>query len=154
LIEDGLLRELAATPRRLAHLAEDNSAERMAAARPGVSSARRVIAELLDAECFGFRLRLERMLSEERPVLSAFRAASGREREGEPVRELIRAFALHRQASLSLVAALDDSGARREAVLPDGEVLTIAGLVERWVRNDREMVALAQAAVRAAGGQV
>lgn len=142
-MSDSPLAELSATPRRLAELATEIG-EKLDVAPPGEWSLRAVITHLLDDEMFDFRLRLERMLSEERPTFIDFPWGTGQDREGDPLGELLRDFALQRQASVHLLTGLRADDLKRTARMPGGSVLTVGGLVEAWVAHDREHIAQAE----------
>lgn len=143
-MSDSPLAELSATPRKLAELVTRAGESKLDQAPAGEWSLRRVILHLLDDEMFDFRLRLERMLSEERPAFLDFPWGTGQGRDGDAISDLLRDFALQRQASIHLLTGLGAEDLRRSARMPGGRVLTVGGLVEAWVAHDREHIAQAE----------
>lgn len=140
---------LAATPGALAHLVAEADEVALDAARPGEWSARTLLAHFRDDEYLCMRVALERMLAEVKPTLRFIDGA-----EWEPTRRrsrdrkewLLGDFALQRQASLAILRALEpgdwDRTGEREA-----RVLTIATLVDVWIRHDAEHIASLEAAI-------
>lgn len=150
-MNDTPLAELSATPRRMAGLVSQAGEAGLDHASPGEWSLRVIVAHVLDDEIFDFRLRLERMLSEERPSFGGFPWATGQERGSDPIGELLRDFALQRQASLNLLAGLRAADLSRTARTPGGKTLTVSGLVEAWVEHDREHIAQGEALIGSVG---
>ncbi len=153
-----VLAQLAATPDALAQLTVEASAESLDVAPAGEWSARVVLAHLRDAESLEFRLGLERLLAETRPVLAFLPPeewARDRNRERDGKRTLLGDFALQRQASLNLIAGMRADGWAREGTAPGGSALTVTAFVELWARHDADHLAQIEALLgeTAAGAQ-
>lgn len=140
--------ELGATPRRLAELVTMASERGLDYAPQDRWSLRMIVAHLLEDEVFDFRLRLERMLSEDWPSFDGFPWAAGQQRGNDAIGELLRAFALQRQASLSMLTGLRGDDLGRAARMPGGELLTVGALVAAWVEHDREHLTQGEEVVR------
>ena len=142
------LAQLAATPGALAHLLVEAAEEALDAAPAGEWSARIVLAHLRDAEALEFRLALERLLAETRPLLAflppdEWLRDRNRGRDGKA--ELLGDFALQRQASLNLIASMRADGWAREGAGPGGASLTAADLVCAWAGHDADHLAQIEA---------
>lgn len=140
--------ELGATPRRLAELVTTAGDRGLDYAPPDGWSLRMIVAHLLDDEMFDFRLRLERMLSEDRPSFDGFPWTAGQQRGNDAIGELLRDFALQRQASLNMLTGLRNEDLVRTAKLSDGQWTSVSALVDAWVEHDREHLAQGEAVVR------
>lgn len=106
---DPVLDRLARTPRELAHLVAEADDARLDAAPPGEWSARIILAHFRDCEMLCEGLRLARMLAEVDPELADFDEtawAASRNRARDRKENLLGDFALHRQATLNLLAGL------------------------------------------------
>jgi len=141
---DELLRQLAATPKMLAHLVVEATDEALDAAGPGEWPPRLVMAHLRDDEMFVMRVRLERLLGEREPLLPDFdeKAWVGWRNTSRDRKELLLGdFALQRQASMNILQGLRaadwERGGRHEVSGP----LTVRSWVEHWLHHDREHVA-------------
>jgi hypothetical protein len=135
------LNALAATPRSLAHLVVDLTDEALDEAGPGAWSARTILAHFRDVEFMVFRLRLERALAEDDPLVAPFDEtpwSEGRNRSRDRKEQLLGDFALQRQASLNILQALSPGDRRRSFRRVDGTQGTVDSLLERWLEHDRE----------------
>jgi hypothetical protein len=139
-----LLKELAATPRTLAHLVVEASDELLDAAPAGEWSARTVLAHLRDDEYLVLRMRCERMLSEDGPVFPDFDEkawAESRSRARDRKEELLGDFALQRQASLNMLANLRPGDGLRPGRHAEYGEFTVGSWVQHWAEHDRAHVA-------------
>ena len=141
---DELLKELAATPRTLAHLVVEASEEALNRAPAGEWPVRTILAHLRDDEYMVMRMRLARMLSEDKPLFTDFDEKSwavNRNRARDRKEELLGDFALQRQATLNMLANLrpgDELRAGRHEAY--GEY-TVGSWIEHWVEHDRVHIA-------------
>jgi hypothetical protein len=138
-----LLDRLAATPSMVAHLVVEADGAALAAETPDGWSALTTLAHLRDTEYLVHRLALERLLAEEEPRLAPFDDVAwrgGRNRTRDRKELLLADFALQRQASLTILRGLRPEDWERRGSAPDGTMLTVAGLVERWLRADERHV--------------
>lgn len=133
-----LLAQLSETPRQLADLVARAGDSSGTTGSAGGWSLHTIAAHLLDDESFDFRLRLERMLSEDAPHFTGYPWGTGMDRRGEGIVDIVREFALQRQASLNLLGSLEDAEFAREAAMPSGAALSIRQLIEEWLEHDRE----------------
>jgi len=140
---------LASTPTTLAHLvAEADDARLDDADREGWTP-RLWLAWFRDEEVFALRPGLERMLAEPEPVLHVLdRAAwpAGRHRTRDRKEHILADFALHRQATLAIVRALEPRQLERRGLLA-GEPVTVAAYLERWAAHDLARVRRLEAAL-------
>jgi hypothetical protein len=120
-------------------------------------SMREVLAHLVDDEIYVMRLRLERIIKEERPHLTphdekAWHASRNTTRDR--LNELLSDFALQRSASLGVVKMLRESDWARQGYQPEYGWLTAEGWLGHWVGHDtthiRQIEAVASAYQRAA----
>lgn len=133
------LTQLAATPGELAHLTVEAADAALDAAPEGEWSARIVLAHFRDAEAFEFRMGFERLLVEPDPALfflppDQWERERTRDRDEKSV--LLSDFALQRQASLNLLAAMRPGDWERTAPGPRGEPITVAQFVQIWAGHD------------------
>jgi hypothetical protein len=145
-----LIEQLAATPKKLAHLVAEASEEQLNDAISGGWPARIVLAHFRDDEFLCMRLSLERMLAEVDPLLHFVDGADwepGRNRARDRKDVLLGDFALQRQASLSILNGLRTEEWARTGRTGVGRVLTIEELVQRWVRHDAEHVGQLETAI-------
>lgn len=102
-------------------------------------SIREVLAHFVDDEIYVMRLRLERIVKEERPHLTphdekAWHASRNTTRDH--LSELLGDFALQRSASLGIVKMLRESDWERQGYQPEYGWFTAEGWLERWVEHD------------------
>jgi DinB family protein len=137
---DHLIDTLDATPRILAELVATGDDAAFDKAWPGEWSPRTVLAHLRDDEFLVMRLRLERMLGEQTPMLMPFN-----ETEWERTRytgrdaldELIADLAEQRAASVAILRRLTPEEWQRPAYQPEIGELTIATWAQHWVEHDQ-----------------
>jgi hypothetical protein len=151
---DELIAILDATPRVLREIAA--SAERAAfdKAWPGEWSPRTVLAHLRDDEFLVTRLRIERMLGEERPMLMPFDEqtwAARRWTGRDEVDELLDDFELQRAASLQILRRLGDAEWARPGYQPEYGELTVRTWAEHWVEHDLNHIGQLRAGLGLAG---
>lgn len=148
-MHDDTINRLAATPGILAHLVAEASDTRLDVSPHGQWSVRTLLAHFRDDEYLCMRVALERMLAETTPTLRFIDGA-----EWEPTRRrtrdrkewLLGDFALQRQASVALLRGLEPADWERRGER-DGRELTVATLVDLWVRHDAEHIASLEAAL-------
>jgi uncharacterized damage-inducible protein DinB len=102
-------------------------------------SIREVLAHFVDDEIYIMRLRLERIVKEERPHLAphdekAWHASRNTTRDH--LNELLSDFALQRSASLGMLKMLRESDWTRQGYQPEYGWFTAEGWLERWVEHD------------------
>ncbi len=139
-----LLKQLAATPRTLAHLVVEASDELLDTAADGEWSARTVLAHLRDDEWLVLRMRCERMLSEDGPVFPDFDEKAWekeRNRSRDRKEELLGDFALQRQASLNMLANLRPGDEERRGRHEEYGEFTVGSWITHWVEHDRTHIA-------------
>ncbi len=137
---DHLIATLEATPRILAELVAAGGDAAFDKAWPGEWAPRTVLAHLRDDEFLVMRLRLERLLSEQTPMLMPFN-----ETEWERTRytgrdaldELLADFAEQRAASLHILRRLTPEQWQRPGYQPEIGELTITTWTEHWVEHDQ-----------------
>lgn len=155
-------------PRALATRIETAREEVLDLALDGEWSVRTILAHLRDEEALVFRMRVERMLSENEPVFARFPPEAWleqRQTARDSMRELLQDFALQRKASVNLLERLNEDEQQRKGYHPDkglagsswiirsgpapepgGEPsgvseFTIASWVAYWNAHDREHLA-------------
>ena len=148
-MENDAIARLAATPAALAHLVAEADDAALDAAPPGQWSARTLLAHFRDDEYLCMRVALERMLAEEKPTLRFIDGGEwepGRRRTRDRKEWLLGDFALQRQASMAILRGLGPGDWERTGER-EGRVLTIATLVDVWMRHDAEHIASLEAAL-------
>lgn len=136
---DDLISRLAETPRKVAHLVAEADDSRLDRAAAGEWSARTILAHLRDDEFMVMRLRLERMISEDDPVLTNFdekRWAQSRNRSRDRKETLLGDFALQRQASLNILQSLQPGDWGRTGTHPEMGAFTVGSWVAHWAEHD------------------
>lgn len=134
-----LIRTLAQTPETLEAMLLSASDTGLDSARPGEWSARTVAAHLRDDEFMVMRLRLERMLVEDGPLLTPFDEgawAATRWRGRESLQELVADLRMQRAASLHILARLDEAQWARLGTQPEIGTFDIGWWVEHWAEHD------------------
>lgn len=137
---DHLIATLEATPRILAELVANSDDSAFDKAWPGEWSPRTVLAHLRDDEFLVTRMRVERMLAEERPMLMPFDETSWertRYRDRDALEQLIDDFAEQRAASLAILRRLTPEQWQRPGYQPEYGELTVATWTEHWVEHDQ-----------------
>jgi hypothetical protein len=102
-------------------------------------TAREILAHLVDDEMYVMRLRMERIVKEERPHLTPhdekhWFATRNTTRDARD--ELLADFALQRAASLGILDMLRESDWARRGFQPEYGEFTAEGWLERWVAHD------------------
>ena len=134
-----LIRILAATPETLEAMLVSASEEALDRADPGEWSARTVAAHLRDDDFMVMRLRLERMLVEDEPVLVPFDErlwAANRWHGRNGIDDLIADLRMQRAASLHILARLDKDQWLRRGTQPEIGTFDIHWWVEHWAEHD------------------
>lgn len=145
-----LLSGLAATPDRLEALVAGVGDDALDAAPPGEWSARTVLAHLRDDEFMVSRLRLERMIVEERPTLTPFDEqawAASHWKGRDAADQLLADFRLQRQASLMILHHLGDDAWRRTGFQPEYGEFDVHWWLEQWLGHDETHLAQIEAAL-------
>jgi hypothetical protein len=106
---------------------------------PDQWSIREILAHLVDDEMYVMRLRMERMIKEERPNLTphdeqAWYAQRNTTRDA--LGELLGDFALQRAASLGIIHMLRESDWARQGFQPEYGLFTAEGWLGNWVEHD------------------
>lgn len=139
-----MLEEMASLPQRLADITRRVDEQRLDTSSGDEWSARVVLAHLRDEESSVFRLRVERMVSEDEPVFAPFPPESWlehRRRDRDNLRELLADLALQRKASVNLLSRLTTSAWARAGHHPDRGRFTVESWVDYWLQHDRDHVA-------------
>ncbi len=137
----GELRAMAELPAELASLVSQASEEQLDQAADGEWSARVILAHLRDEEALVFRLRLERMLSEDKPVFAPYppdRWLAERDTSRDGLRQLLQDFALQRKASVTLMKLLDEEALQRRGIHPQRGEFTVSDWIRYWHGHDEE----------------
>lgn len=143
-----LIQQLSATPKTLAHLVVEVPEERFDAPTASGWSPRVLLAHLRDIEHLSMRLGLERLLAEDEPTLAPFdtkpwETSRSLSRDRKDV--LLTDFALQRQASVALIAALGPDEWRCRGRTHDGAPVSVESWVAGWARHDAGHVAQLEA---------
>lgn len=139
-----LIDRLAATPRTLALLVVEATEEALDAAPGGEWSARTLLAHFRDDEYLCMRLALERMLAESDPEVYFIEGEDwepGRNRTRDRKEHLLADFALHRQASISILRGMRPEDWERAGHMPGKAPFTIESFLRGWIHHDEEHVA-------------
>lgn len=134
-----LMRTLATTPETLEALLLSASDAALDRAEAGEWPARTVAAHLRDDEFMVMRLRLERMLVEDAPLLTPFDEgawAASRWRGRDSAGDLIADLRMQRAASLHILARLTEEQWRRAGTQPEIGTFDIHWWVEHWAGHD------------------
>jgi hypothetical protein len=102
-------------------------------------SIREVLAHFVDDEMYVMRLRLERIVKEERPHLAPHDEKAwyaSRNTTRDHLNDLLADFALQRAASLGMLKMLRESDWMRQGYQPEYDWFTAAEWLERWVEHD------------------
>lgn len=137
---DHLIATLEATPRILAELITASDEAAFDKAWPGEWPPRTVLAHFRDDEFLVMRLRLERMLSEQTPMLMPFNETEwerNRYTDRDALDELLADFTEQRAASVAILRRLTHQQWQRPGYQPEIGELTIATWTEHWVEHDQ-----------------
>jgi hypothetical protein len=137
---DRILSPLRATPTLLRELtATLDPAEYGWKPSPGRWSVEEVLGHLIHVEALGFRLRAERILREDNPLLEAYDpdefAAAGAY-SGRPLAVALDEFTAERAASLTVLSALGPASLERPGRHSKLGDLVLANLLHEWVFHD------------------
>lgn len=100
---------------------------------------REILAHLVDDEAFIMRMRLERMVKEERPELVPHDEKhwyAHRNTSRDTLAELLTDFGTQRAASLNVMEMLRESDWAREGVQPEYGTLTAETWLDHWAGHD------------------
>ncbi len=132
---------LAGLPRNLAGIVRECGEDGCDAEFDGEWSIRTGMAHLRDEEFLVFRLRLERMLSEDNPVFAPFppeQWLANRDTTRDDTQALLRDLALQRQASINMLQRLADDEWERPGTHPTQGAYTVSAWVDYWLKHDAE----------------
>ncbi len=106
---------------------------------PGEWSIREILAHLVDDEMYVNRLRMERIIKEDRPNLAPHDEKKwypdrNKSRDGRD--ELLSDFSLQRAASLAMIKMLRESDWARMGFQPEYGHVTAEGWLSYWVKHD------------------
>lgn len=135
------LEGLAGLPRSLAHIVRECGEDGIDAEFDGEWSIRTGMAHLRDEEFLVFRLRLERMLSEDNPVFAPFppeQWLANRDATRDDTQALLRDLALQRQASINMLQRLTGDEWQRPGTHPTQGNYTVSTWVDYWLKHDAE----------------
>lgn len=132
---------LAALPRNVAAIVRECGEDGCDAEFDGEWSIRTGMAHLRDEESLVFRLRVERMLSEDNPSFAPFppeKWLATRDASRDDTQSLLRDLALQRQASVNLLQRLAPGEWERPGTHPVQGGYTVSSWVDYWLRHDAE----------------
>jgi hypothetical protein len=135
------IERLAELPRRLAAIVRESGEDGLDAAFDGEWNIRTGMAHLRDEESFVFRLRLERMLSEDHPTFAPYppeQWLANRDTSRDDAQELLRDLALQRQASVNMLQRLSAFEWERPGKHPTQGAYTVSTWVDYWLKHDAE----------------
>ncbi|MDA0352264.1 MAG: DinB family protein [Chloroflexi bacterium] len=135
-----LVATLDATPRILEELVAASDEALFDKAWGNEWSPRVVLAHLRDDEFLTMRMRLERLLAEERPVLMPFDErgwATNRWTGRDALGELLGDFRIQRLASVAILRHLQPAEWERGGYHPEIGQLTVRSWTEHWVEHDQ-----------------
>lgn len=134
-----LIAALEAAPGRLEQIVGGAGDERLDAAEPSEWPSRTVMAHLRDDEFMVMRLRVVRMLVEERPALAPFDEkawAETRYRGRDGRDQLISDFRTQRRASVDILRSLTTAQLLRTGTQPEYGTFDIHWWLETCVKHD------------------
>lgn len=134
---------LDATPAILEEIVANADEALLDKAWPGEWTPRTVLAHFRDDEFLVMRMRLERLLAEERPVLMPFDEMAwaanrwaGRDRPSE----LMQDFRVQRAASVQILRHLGADQWERPGYQPEIGEVTVRSWTEHWVAHDQDHI--------------
>jgi hypothetical protein len=133
---------LEATPSILEGIVAAGDDAQFDKAWPGEWTPRTVLAHLRDDEFLVMRLRLERLLAEERPMLMPFDEAAwaaNRWTGRDALEELLADFREQRAASVQILRRVEQQW-ERPGYQPEMGEVTIRSWTEHWVEHDQEHI--------------
>lgn len=119
---------------------------------PGEWTIREILAHLVDDEMYVMRLRLERIVKEDRPQLmphDEHQWYAQRNTSRDALSELLADFAVQRAASLGIIGMLRESDWTREGLQPEFGAFTAEGWLERWAGHDTTHLRQIEATLKA-----
>jgi hypothetical protein len=134
-----LIAGLSQTPDRLKSVVGEAPDERLDRAREGEWPARTVLAHLRDDEFMVNRMRLERMLVEDRPELAPFDEkawAASRYKRRDGREDILADFRQQRESSLAILRTLAGEQWGRTGYQPEYGTFDIHWHVEHWLEHD------------------
>ena len=134
-----LLLQLRQTPTAAARLVAETNDGRLDGSIVEGWSARVILAHLRDIEFLEMRMLLERMLGEDDPELTFLDSeqwAATRNTTRDDKRQILRDFALQRQATMGILEGMRPEDWLRTGLSPDGEHVTVQQLVRGWLDHD------------------
>ncbi len=102
-------------------------------------SIREILAHLVDDEMYIMRMRLARMIKEDRPSLAPYDEKQwyeSRNTTRDHVTELLSDFDLQRAASLGIITMLRESDWAREGHQPEYGNFTVEEWLKHWAEHD------------------
>lgn len=137
---DTRIDRLAETPGLMAQLVADATDELLDVAPEGEWNARTIMAHLRDDEYLYMGTALARALGEESPVVCFMGPdwEANRNRMRDRREWLLADFALHRQASVTILRNLRPQDWSRAMQTADGGRFTILQFVDGWLKHDNE----------------
>jgi hypothetical protein len=136
---EALIAALETTPDRLEQLVDGVEEPALDAAPAGEWSTRTVMAHLRDDEFMVMRLRLERIVAEQSPVLTPFDEqawAASRWLDRDERVHLVDDFRLQRHAATAILRRLPPEHWQRLASQPEIGTFDLQWWVEHWVEHD------------------
>jgi hypothetical protein len=106
---------------------------------PDEWTVREILAHLVDDEMYVMRMRLERILKEDRPNLVPYDQSlwyASRNTARDALTELLADFATQRAASLGIIDTLREPDWLREGYQPEYGTLTTETWLEHWADHD------------------
>ena len=140
---DELIEILDATPAILEEIVAASDEALYDKAWSGEWTPRTVLAHLRDDEFLVTRLRLERMLAEERPMLMPFDEtawAANRWTGRDALSELLADFREQRSASVQILRRLEADQWARFGYQPEIGEVTVRSWTEHWVEHDQDHI--------------
>jgi hypothetical protein len=133
------------TPSRVRALIEGWSEEDLSfKPSPNEFSLRENVLHLRDIDVEGYEVRILRILSERSasfPDLDGARMARERNYNVQPVAPALEDFAASRARSIERLRAASTADFQRIGELEGVRLFTLEGLLEHWIRHDREHLA-------------
>ncbi|MEP7287107.1 MAG: DinB family protein [Chloroflexota bacterium] len=102
-------------------------------------SIREILAHLVDDEIYVMRLRLERIVKEDQPILTPHdekKWYANRNKTHDQLDQLLADFTLQRQASLAIVRMLREEDWQRQGTQPEYGTFTAEAQVTMWLEHD------------------
>lgn len=139
-----LIEELRLMPMSLSSVTRGASNDQLDRPSEYSPCAREILAHLRDSEFMVMRLRVERILAEDVPVLAPFDEeawAATRWRGRDSLSNLLEDFQVQRRASIDILERLTEAQWMRETKQIEIGVFDLLWWVEHWASRDREHLA-------------